>query len=101
MASTYAKRRPVRGGAPNVVDPLAHEIEDHFSCRSPRRQYLVRHLHAAGPRPLLEALLEIEGGARLDDVLEAYARIPVETYHALNADVLPIDELALLDGGRR
>ena len=54
-----------------------------------RRQRLVRHLHAAGPRPVFEAMLELGQGADLDDVLERFARVPVDTYIALGADKFP------------
>ena len=69
--------------------------------RSARRQLLVAHLHAAGPRPCLECLLEIAAGGNLDDVLEAYRRIPVDVYRALGADRLPIDRLTIIKGGER
>ena len=67
-----------------------------MTARSARRQRLVAHLHAAGPRPCLEALLEVAGGRNLDAVLEAYRRIPVDVYHALGADDLPIDRLTII-----
>jgi hypothetical protein len=38
-------------------------------ARSARRQRLVAHLHASGPRPVLEALLELEAGRALLDLL--------------------------------
>ena len=68
--------------------------------RNSRWQHLVRHLHQCGPRPVFEAMLELEAGHDLDRVLERYARIPVGIYAAVGADVLPIDILAVLDGGR-
>jgi hypothetical protein len=70
----------------------------HFARRNARRQRLAAHLHAAGPRPVLEALLEVESGHPLDDVLERYARIPVSTYRALGADRLTIDTLTVVRG---
>ena len=69
--------------------------------RSARRQRLVAHLHAAGPRPCLEALLEVAAGGNLDDVLEAYRRIPVSIFHAIGADRLPIDRLTIIKRGER
>jgi hypothetical protein len=69
------------------------------SKRSPRRQYLVRHLHACGERPVFEALLEVEAGRPLDAVLADFARLPAELYRVMGADLLPIDEWALVDGG--
>jgi hypothetical protein len=68
---------------------------------TPRRQRLVRHLMECGPRPVLEALIETESGTPLDEVLESYARLQPESFEALGADALPIDELTLVDGGRR
>lgn len=59
--------------------------------RNQRRQQLVRQLHAAGPRPVLECLLEVAGGGDLDETLEAYGRLPPAVYRALGADKLPID----------
>jgi ABC-type hemin transport system substrate-binding protein len=68
--------------------------------RTSRRQYLVRHLVACGPRPVLEALIAVAGGADLDATLEDYARLSPEIFAAVDADVLPIDDLAVVDGGR-
>jgi hypothetical protein len=55
------------------------------SIRTARRQRLCKHLHAAGPRPVLEALLAVDSGQPLDDVLEAYVRIPSSFFHILGA----------------
>jgi hypothetical protein len=55
------------------------------SNRSRRRQYLTACLHAAGERPTMEALIAVHEGAHLDDVLEDFARIPAEVYHAMGA----------------
>jgi hypothetical protein len=78
----------------------ANRVDQLFSSRSPRRQYLVGQLHAAGRRPLLEALIEIEAGHSVDGVLERFATIPPEVYRLLGADQLPIDSVAIFDGGR-
>jgi hypothetical protein len=51
--------------------------------RSARRMQLCKHLHAAGPRPVLEALIAVQSGQDLDDVLEDFARIPASVYRAL------------------
>jgi hypothetical protein len=67
---------------------------------SSRRQRLAANLHISGPRPVLEALLELEAGRALDEVLERYGRIPAAIYHVLGADALPIDVVAVIDGGR-
>jgi hypothetical protein len=69
--------------------------------RTPRRQRLVRHLVECGERPVLEALLAVESGQDLDQVLEGFARLQPEVYEAIGADVMPIDEVAVIDGGRR
>jgi hypothetical protein len=53
--------------------------------RSVRRIRLCAYLHAAGPRPLLEALIAVDAGQPLDDVLEDFARIPADIYHAVGA----------------
>ena len=86
----------------NSVDISPHRQRRKTSePRSPRRQYLVLHLHRAGPRGMLEAMLELEPGPRLDAVLGRYARIPVNIYHALGADQLPACTLTVIKGGRR
>jgi hypothetical protein len=69
--------------------------------RTPRRQRLVRHLVACGERPVLEALLAVENGQPLDTVLEDFARLQPEICEALGADTLPIDEMTVIEGGRR
>ncbi len=69
--------------------------------RTPRRQRLVRHLVECGERPVLEALLAVENGQDLDLVLEDFARLAPELYEAIGADMLPIDEMSVIDGGRR
>jgi hypothetical protein len=55
------------------------------SLRDARRQRLCKHLHAAGPRPVLEALLAVDCGQPLDDVLEQYVRIPSSIFTILGA----------------
>ena len=52
---------------------------------SARRMELCAHLHAAGPRPVLEALIAVDRGQPLDDVLEDFARIPTDIYRAVFA----------------
>jgi hypothetical protein len=37
----------------------------------------------------------------LDAVLEDFGRLPVEIYVAMGADVLPIDAVTVIDGGRQ
>ena len=57
-------------------EQLGRQLAFSNTARSPRRQHLARHLHACGPRPVLEALLEIEAGRPLDAVLADFARLP-------------------------
>ena len=47
-----------------------------------RRWRLCQQLHESGPRPVLEALIAVECGQTLDEVLEEFARIPPELYRA-------------------
>lgn len=54
------------------------------------RQYRVLHLCSLGPRPVLEALLAVEAGSDLDDVLKSYDRADSAVYRAVGADRLPI-----------
>jgi hypothetical protein len=61
--------------------------------RSIRRVHLARHLCGCGPRPVLEALLAVEGGDGVDDVLADFGRLPVETYRAVGADDFPVFKL--------
>jgi hypothetical protein len=65
---------------------------DHFNRqRNTLRQRQVAHLYEAGPRPVMEALLAVEAGQDLDDVLADFARVAISTYRAIGADELPID----------
>jgi hypothetical protein len=71
------------------------------AARSPRRQRLVSHLHDAGPRPVLEALLAVEAGAQLDQVLEDFARVPISIYRAVGASDLAIGQMIVVEEGGR
>ena len=53
---------------------------------SPRRQRAAEHLHNLGPRPVLEALAEIETGADLDRVLADFERIDAKVVAELGGD---------------
>jgi hypothetical protein len=70
---------------------VMNDLPNNAAKRNPKRQRQARHLHDAGPRPVLEALLAVASGADLDDVLADFARIPVDFYHDLGANVLPVD----------
>ncbi len=89
------------GSLPADFDPAAHPIiSQHWfgiPCRaigsvpaeivaSPRRQQAAQHLYSLGPRPVLEALAEVEAGADLDHVLADFERIDAETVAKLGAD---------------
>jgi hypothetical protein len=80
------------------LDELAHSkaTDKPRQVRSARLQRLIAHLHEAGPRPVMEAMLEVARGKPLDSVLEAYGRIPVEIYHQLGANRLPFERLRLV-----
>jgi hypothetical protein len=73
----------------------------HSERYSPRRRHLVQHLYRGGPRPILEALLAMEKGERLDDVLADFASIPVSVYRAAGASEMLDDPLHAIEGGRR
>ena len=67
------------------------DLDNFQNKRHVKRQHQVAHIYAAGPRLILEALLDVAGGKSLDAVLADFARIPVSIYRALGADELPID----------
>jgi hypothetical protein len=101
MSITYAaKQAPADTGHRLQDDRVGRAIDLHNSQRTPRRQHLVRHLHRAGARPVLEAMLEVSTGRDLDQVLERYGKIPLEVYRALGASMLPIDAVSIINGGR-
>jgi hypothetical protein len=83
---------------PRDLAPLCRLLSD---PRSQQRQALVAHLHAAGPRPVLEALIAVEAGQPLDVVLADFARLRAAAYRAVGADQLPIRPLTLVKGRRR
>ncbi len=66
---------------PCAIGSISAEI-----VASPRRQRAAEHLHDLGPRPVLEALAEVQAGADLDRVLADFERIDAETVAALGAD---------------
>ncbi len=96
-------------GAPDSAsakfDPAAHPIiARHFFGVEPfrqigdvaakvvadlKRQRQVARLHSLGPRPVLEALVEVEAGADLDSVLADFARLDPETVRQLGGDQFP------------
>jgi hypothetical protein len=69
--------------------------------RSPRRQRLVHRLVQCGERIVLEALVQVDAGAPLDDTLEAFCCLRPADYAAAGVAALPLNKLALLNGGAR
>jgi hypothetical protein len=78
------------------MKPLSRFDRDRPDPRNIRRQRLARHLHAAGPRPVLEALLDVADGRDLDTTLEDFARLDPETYVAVGADHFPTIKLKVV-----
>ena len=69
------------GIPPRAIGSVPAEI-----VASPRRQQAAQHLYSLGPRPVLEALADVEAGANLDRVLADFERIDAETVAELGAD---------------
>jgi hypothetical protein len=67
-------------------------------ARNARRRHLVRLLHAAGVRPVLEALIGVDAGHSLDHVLEDFARLSPDVYRAVGANDFPPP--VIIEGGR-
>ncbi len=94
--------RPGQGQQPTKLNPATHPIiSRHWfgvaaPCAigsisaeivaSPRRQRAAEHLHSLGPRPVLEALAEVETGADLDRVLADFAQLDPETVRQIGGD---------------
>jgi len=53
------------------------------------RQRLAMQVHALGPRPMLEAMQEVDAGADIDSVLSRYAGIDGDFVKAIGADSFP------------
>jgi hypothetical protein len=68
--------------------------------RSVERQQGIAHLWASGPRVVMEAFIEVAAGKSLDEVLDRYRQIPIATYRALGAHVLPFINNLRLRGAR-
>jgi hypothetical protein len=65
----------------------------------PRLRHLAERLHALGPRPLFEFLVEVAAGADLVDRLERYADLDPDVVHRLGADRMPPSH-RVVGGGR-
>ena len=95
-----SRRAP--GSLPTGFDPATHPIiAQHWFgfgpsrgvgsvpaeiVASPRRQRAAEHLHSLGPRPVLEALAEVDAGADLDHVLADFERIDAKMVTELGGD---------------
>lgn len=90
--------RSTRGQAAEG-DQLDGPITRQTTAGDHHRQRLARHLHGLGPRAVLEAMLELERGADLDDVLADYGRLDAQLVRALGADRMPPMPLLLVAGG--
>jgi len=95
-------RSPDSGGWVSVhdlsqakVDALYERIERERQedPRLVRRRFLVARLHAAGPRPVLEAFIEVAAGRDLDAVLEDFARVRPSIYRVGGADPFSADAI--------
>jgi hypothetical protein len=84
-----------------MTRPLDRFSRDRRDARNARRQRLALHLHNCGPRPTLEALLDVAGGRDLDETLEDFARLSATTYEAVGASDLPLNSLRVIKGGRQ
>jgi hypothetical protein len=93
--------RPQNQGINVVQIPSPSRSVKRCDCRVPdaRMRYLAGRIYGLGPRPLYELFCEIDAGADLHAVLEAYARLPAEFIAAHGGDRLP--SLRAVDGGSR
>ncbi|SRR6266852_3853923 len=100
MASHNVLSAAHRGGGGSAPKNVGFGGLDNFkdSKRTARRQRLAWHVYACGPRPVFEALLAVEAGQPLGEVLTEFARLPPAVYRALGADELPVGCLSVIDG---
>jgi len=76
-------------------------VERYIAARGARRQRLVKLLWQSGPRLVFEALIAVEAGEPLDAVLEGITAVSPGIYRAIGAEVLPIDNISVIEGGAR
>src|SRR5258708_950381 len=102
MVSRYASAPDTAAAAigGRNSEQLGRQLGSSPNTRSPRRPHLARPLHRCAPRPSLEALVAGDSGQHLDVVLADFARLQPDIYAAAGADPLPIDEVAIIGGGR-
>ena len=77
---TRRPKYPPRCGSLRPIGEVASNL-----CR----QRAAEHLHGLGPRPVLEALVEVEAGTDLDSVLADFAQLDRETVRQLGGDQFP------------
>lgn len=65
---------------------------------TPRRRLLVQHLRELGDRAVTEALLEVERGASVDEVLSRFGRLPIGAVQSLGGHRYPPAPLTLIEG---
>ena len=63
-----------------------------------RRQRAARHLHALGPRPVLEALIQASESGNLDGTLEAFTRLDADIVRQVGGDQFPPTPLHVIGG---
>jgi hypothetical protein len=68
---------------------------------SPQRCRLVQHLRTLGDRAIVEALLEVERGGSVDDVLSEFGRLHIDALCAAGGHRFPPAPLTLIEGGAR
>jgi hypothetical protein len=68
-----------------------------------RRQQLFKRIHECGPLIVGQVILQASAGSpgALDQILEAFSQLKPKDYSAASADTLPIDQLKVVNGGRR
>lgn len=85
-------------GQTTTGDQLDGPITRQTIDRDHHRQRRAVHLHDLGPRAVLEALLELEQGRDLDEVLADYGRLDFRVVRAVGADRMPPMPLFLVAG---
>jgi hypothetical protein len=90
------RRRNVDRSGGLIGDEITEASPNAQAAAAARRQYLVAHLCDCGPRPVLEALIAVDAGTPLHEVLEDFGRLPPALYRAMGADVLPIHRFVVV-----
>ena len=84
-AQVLGPQRDRQGPPPRRgVQSLAHHANGNL-----RLQRAVERLYRLGPRPVMELLVEVAGGADLDTALATYARLDPEVVRSLDGDRFP------------